>query len=186
MQPLLLARELWRGHRLGVIIVAAMLLLNVGVALGLQRYLVPTVDQREQLLIRRQAEIRGGEAGSESPALLYAQGARDLVEFNGKIPPHREFTGLINELHQLAEEAGLDLTQVSYGHKEEKNNLLRYTLGFGVAGEYAEVKQFIHALEQSPRLMLIEQINLTGADRDGGTEVRLQLSVATFFQGGQG
>jgi len=186
MQWLILVRALWKGHRPGLIAVGVLLIVNVGMAFGLQHYLVPAVDQREQLLIRRQAELRGGGAGSEPPALIYAQGERDLAEFNKKIPPHREFTGLIKELQGLAEDAGLALTQVSYSRESEKAGLLRYTLGFSLAGKYVEIKQFIHALEQSPRLMLIEQVSLQGGNNDEGSEVRLQLSVATFFRAGKG
>jgi Tfp pilus assembly protein PilO len=184
MTPLVLARELWQGHRPGVILVVALLAVNVGVLLGLQHVLVPTVDQREQLLIRRQAELRGG--GGDSPALIYAQGVRDLAAFNERIPPHREFTGLINELHGLAGEAGLDLTQINYSQKEEPDDLLRYSVAFNVAGPYAGIKQFIHSVEQSPRLMLIEQIGLQGTGKDDGAEVRLQMNLVTFFRAGKG
>lgn len=185
MEPRLLIRELWRAHRPGVIIVGMLLLGNIGLAVGLQNFLVPAVDAREQLLIRRQAELRSG-GDSEAPALIYAQGEKDLAEFNKQIPPYREFTGLIKELHAMAADAGLDLTQISYSRKEEKDALLRYTLGFNLAGKYADLKKFAHLMEQSPRLMLIEQISLQGGGRDETSEVRLQLTVATFFRAGQG
>ena len=96
------------------------LLLTVGLAVGLQNFLVPAVDAREQLLIRRQAEMRSG-SGTAAPALIYAQGEKDLAEFNKMIPPYREFTGLVNELYDMAADAGLDLTQISYSRKEEKD-----------------------------------------------------------------
>lgn len=185
MQPLLLARELWRGHRPGVIVIGVLLLVNIGLAVGLQKFLVPAVDEREQLLIRRQAEMRSG-GGNEAPALIYAQGEKDLAEFSKKIPSYREFTGLIKELQGMAADAGLDLTQISYSRKEEKEALQRYSLGFSLAGKYADIKKFVHLMEQSPRLMLIEQISLQGGGRDELSEVRLQLSVVTFFRGGKG
>jgi len=184
MEPRLLVRELWRAHRPGVIIISVLLLLNVGLAVGLQNFLVPAVDAREQLLIRRQAEMRSG-SGSEAPALIYAQGEKDLAEFNKMIPPYREFTGLVNELYDMAADAGLDLTQISYDRKEEKDALLRYTLAFNLDGTYADIKKFVHLVEQSPRLMLIEQISLRGGGRDEVSEVRLQLNVTTFFRAGQ-
>ena len=185
MEARLLARELWRTHRSGVILVGVLLLCNIGLAVGLQNFLVPAVDAREQLLIRRQAELRSG-SGSEAPALIYAQGEKDLAEFNKQIPPYREFTDLVNELHGMAADAGLGLTQISYGRKEEKDALLRYTLGFNLTGKYADLKKFVHLVEQSPRLMLIEQISLQGGGRDEASEVRLQLNVTTFFRAGQG
>ena len=185
MQPLILARELWLRHRVGLIIVGLLLFTNIGVLIGLQHFLVPAVDAREQLLIRRQAEMRSG-TGSEAPAMIYAQGEKDLGEFEKRIPSHREFTGLIDELYGVAGETALDLSQINYSRKQEKDGLLRYTLGFNLAGQYADIKKFVHLLEQSPRLMLIEQISLQGGGREGSNEVRLQLSVSTFFRAGNG
>jgi len=51
----------------------------------------------------------------------------------------------------MADESGLELGQVSYKNDREKDReLLRYTLTFTVAGAYRDIKQFVHALEQSP------------------------------------
>jgi len=185
MQPLILARELWRRHRVGLIIIGLLLIANIGLIVGLQNFLVPAVDAREQLLIRRQADIRSG-TGSEAPAMIYAQGEKDLNEFEKRVPAHREFTGLINELYGVAEEAALELSQISYTRKPENDGLLRYTLDFNLTGQYADIKKFIHLLEQSSRLILIEQISLQGGGREGMGEVRLQLSVSTFFREGNG
>jgi len=160
-----------------------LLLANLALGVTLRLYLVPTVSEREQLVIRRQAELRSG--GGDSPAQLLAQGEKDLAAFSEKIPPHREFTGLIVELQGLAEEAGLDLDQVSYKPVQEKeSDLLRYTLTFTVVGGYRDIKQFIHALEQSSRLMILRQIGLQGVDEDTATDVRLQMSLETFFRPG--
>lgn len=183
MQPLVLARELWRGHRYGLMLVGLLLLVNIALAVALQGYLAPAVDAREQLLIRRQADMRSG-TGSEAPAVIYAQGIKDLGEFEKRIPPHREFTGLINELYSAAAETTLELTQISYNRKQEQETLLRYTLAFSLTGRYADIKKFIHLLEQSPRLMLIEKIGLQGEGREGANEVRLQMNVSTFFRTG--
>ena len=106
-------------------------------------------------------------AVGDSPAQLFAQGEKDLAVFREKIPPHQEFTGLIMELQELADEAGLDLDQISYDHKQEKDSdLLRYTLTFKLDGNYGDIKQF-HSLPWSnrPRLIIINEIGLQGAGR---------------------
>jgi Tfp pilus assembly protein PilO len=183
MSPADFLRQLWSGHRVLVSAVAVLLLANLAVGLTLQQYLVPTVSEREQLVIRRQSELRSG--GGSSPAQLLAQGEKDLAAFRDKIPPYREFTGLIVELQKLAEDAGLDLNQISYKSEREKETpLLRYTLTFTVVGSYHDIKQFIHALEQSSRLILLRQIGLQGGGQASDTDVRLQLSLETFFRAG--
>jgi hypothetical protein len=185
MSPAEFLRQLWSGYRLLICIVGLLLLANLLSGLVLQQYLVPTVSEREQQLLQSQAELRGGGAGGDSPALLFAQGEKDLAVFLEKIPPHQEFTGLIVELENLADEAGLELTQVSYKNDREKDsNLLRYTLAFTVEGNYRNIKQFVHSLEQSARLIILREIGLQGVGLESENEVRLQLSLETFFRVG--
>lgn len=185
MSPADFARQLWSGHRMLLCTVGLMLLVNVALGVMLQKYLVPTVNEREQQLLLRQSELRSGSVAGDSPAQLFAQGEKDLAAFREKIPAHRQFTGLIVELQNLADEAGLDLAQITYGHEREKDSdLLRYKLAFTLEGSYRDIKQFIHALEQSPRLIIIEQIGMQGVGQDRDTDVRLQLSLETFFRAG--
>lgn len=182
MTPADFLRQLWSGQRTLLSIAGALLLANLVLGLTLQLYLVPTVGKREQALIRLRNEARGE---AESPAQLFAQGEKDLLAFREKIPPHREFTRLIVELQERADEAGLDLDQVAYAYKQDAAaDLLRYTLTFTLEGRYRDLKQFVHALEQSPRLIIIEKIGLQGDGQGGGADVRLQLSLETFFRAG--
>jgi CBS domain-containing protein len=67
---------------------------------------------------------------------------------------------------------------------DQDNALLRYQLTFTVNGPYRAIKQFVHTLEQSPRLIIIQQVGLQGADQPGGSDVRLQLNLDTFFRPG--
>lgn len=183
MRPAEFCAQLWHGHRVLACLLGVLLVANLVLALILQQYLVPTVDERERLLIERQDAVRGG--AGETPAQLYAQGEQDLAGFRERIPPYRDFTGLIAELQGLAEEAGLELNQISYQHEQEKGaDLLRYKLSFTVAGSYRDLKIFVHALEQSPRLIVVDQIGLQGVDADNEAEVRLQLNLETYFRPG--
>lgn len=185
MSPIDFLRQLWSGHRVLLIAAGALLAANLVLGLVLKLYLVPTVSERERQLIQLQGELRGGGSGN-SPAELFAQGEKDLATFRQKIPPYQEFTKLITELQGLADEAGLDLNQITYEHKQEKNSdLLRSVLTFTLEGNYNSLKQFIHDLEQLPRLIVINEIGLQGAGRSSDTDVRLQLSMETFFRTGK-
>jgi Tfp pilus assembly protein PilO len=158
-----------------------LLLANVILALSLQLHLVPSLNESERLLNRRSMEQRNGT--DSSPAQQFIQGEKDLTSFRERIPSHREFTGLIVELQQLADTAGLELTQISYRNELDKaGDRLRYQLTFSVSGQYRAIKQFVHSLEQSPRLIIIQQIGLQGMGQSGSTDVRLQLSLETFFR----
>lgn len=183
MKPVLVLRQLWADHRWPMLMVGLLVLGNIVLTPVLRYYLVPTVNQREELLIRRQAQLRDGSVGGSSPVQQFVQGEKDLAAFRDRIPPHREFTGLLMELQELADNAGLVLDQISYRHEQDSDNqLLRYQLAFNLAGSYRDIKQFVHALEQSPRLFILQQIGLQGFEQEGWTDVRLQLSLETFFR----
>lgn len=183
MTAAIFVRQLWVGYRWPLLLLTLLILANVAVALLLQLALVPTVTQRERLLISRQAEQHSG-VGS-SPVQQFIEGEQQLAAFHARIPAHREFTGLIVELQGLAGKAGLELDQISYRHeRDQDSSLLRYQLTFTVNGPYRAIKQFVHTLEQSPRLIIIQQVGLQGVDQPGGSDVRLQLNLDTFFRPG--
>jgi Tfp pilus assembly protein PilO len=185
MTALTLVRQLWAGHRWPLLAVGLLLVVNVALGLYLHYRLVPAVSQAEQVLIRRQKELRSDAAEGSSPVQQFIRGEAALAAFRGRVAPHQEFTGLIVELQELADEAGLELDKVNYRHDLDRDNqLLRYQLTFSISGSYREVKRFVHALEQSSRLIAIEQLALQEVGEDDGTLVQLQISLETFFRNG--
>ena len=182
-----LFREIWQSNRKPLILIAALLIVNLTTYVLLQQFFIPRVVDREERFISRQAEARqllrqaGGNA--ETPEQLFAQARRDIAEFQNIVPELSEFTGLVDELLMLAYRSQLNIDQISYTHKAaEKVDLLQYDLSFAVNGQYAQLKKFIHALEQSPRIMSIRQIALSSSDELGQAVVSLRLKLETVFQ----
>lgn len=181
-----LIEQLWGGHRALLIWLGVLLLLNLAVFLAVDNVLVPRVLENEQRFQQKQAEARevlhsrGGSA--RTPEQLYVLASQDVSRFRQAIPEYQDFTGLVEELLVLANDARLDINQINYDSEElDGGDLLKFSLNFNVVGDYGQVKQFIHALEQSVRLVIIRQINLQGTDDDG---VNLRLSLETFFRPG--
>lgn len=185
MTPATFFRELWSGHRLLMTVVGVLLLGNLLVMGVLQQYLVPRVNSREERLIRVQAEVRGGQTTADSPEQLFARGEQDLALFREKIPPYRDFTGLLGDLQEIAGASGLEIDRIAYKYDQDKAlRQLRYSLAFAVTGSYRDVKLFIHAIEQSPRLLSIQQIGLQEVRQADLPQVRLQLNLETYFDRG--
>ena len=177
---------LWRSHRGALLLLGSLLALNVVVSVFLNQFLVPQVAAEETRYLKRQTEVRqllrkqGGTA--ETPEQLYLLASQDLARFQEAVPEYREFTGLIEELLVLASRARLNITQISYASEEMKESpLLKFSLTFSVSGDYEKLKKFIHSLEQSTRLISIEQVNLQSVDGDA---VKLGLSLETLFRPG--
>ena len=183
MNYLGLIEQLWRSHRTGLVAVIALLAINFALYVGL----VPIVAEQETSYFRRQSEARqlmrqrGGQ--TNTPEQQFVLASRDLDKFRELVPHYQEFTGLIEEILVHSSDAGLNITQVNYQPERLKEiDLLRYSLTFNVTGNYEQVKKFIHALEQSPRLVVIRKIGLKGVE---GGSVSLSLNLETFFRAEQ-
>ena len=136
------------------------------------------------MALRRQ-QLSGGEgqAGSGAPVSRerLSQGAADVEAFWNRIPRREAFPELLSELMNLAMQSGLALERVQYRPDEKaQEGLLRFALAFSVNGNYPQVKKFIHLLERSPRLLIIDQVSLSGKSNGGG--VSLNVGVSTFFR----
>jgi Tfp pilus assembly protein PilO len=180
------AEQLWAGHRRSLLLLLVLLVLNLLLLTALQQWWGPRLDEREARFRKRQAEVRALLKGqgeiARSPAQLFALGSQDLSRFRQAIPPYAEFSGLIEELLVLSSRARLEIDQISYRSEMLKDTpLLQYRLDFNVSGRYEQLKRFIHALEQSRRLLVIRQISLQESDAEG---VSLRLSIESYFRPG--
>ena len=181
-----LIEHLWSSHRSSLYLLGGLLTLNVLLLVALDQFVVPRVTAQETRFMQRQAEVRQllhkQRGAANSPEQKYVLASQDLSRFLQAVPKYQEFTGLIEELLVLSGRAHLDISRVSYtSGKLKKSSLLQFGLNFNVAGDYEQVKKFIHSLEQSVRLITIKQISLQSVDDDG---VNLRLSLETFFQPG--
>lgn len=184
MRVLELLAQLWATQRGSLCLLAALLGLNLLALVATEQLVVPRVAEQEGRFLQRQAEVRqllhnqGGVA--KTPEQLYMLASQDLSSFQQAVPDYQEFTGLIEDLLVLANRARLNITQVSYAADESPGlSLLKFSLDFNVSGDYAQLKKFIHSLEQSQRLMIIRQISLQSSD---AIDVTLRLRLETFFR----
>jgi len=187
MQRAGLLRELWQRQRHWLLAVGILLTVNLGLFVVLQQFLVPRVVEREQRFIQRQDQARqllresGGFA--DTPEQHFVRVRQDIARFQSIVPKHEEFTGLIDELLVLAYRADLNIRQIVYDTEDlAEVDLRQYDLSFSVTGSYENLKQFIHALEQSPRIMAIRQIELNTLDRENAEDGSLRLILQTVFR----
>ncbi|MDO9079156.1 MAG: type 4a pilus biogenesis protein PilO, partial [Desulfuromonadales bacterium] len=81
------------------------------------------------------------------------------------------------------EQCNLEISQIGYTQKElPDTGLLAYALKFSLIGTYDELKRFVYGLEESKRLVVIEQMTLNAAKgEEGDVLVSLSLSLTTYF-----
>ena len=172
MRLLEIISQIWVFHRRLILLLGFLLLANLVMIIVLEQQVVPRIVEQEKDFLLRQAEVRqllhnqGGGARTPEQAFILAN--QDLSRFRENIPEYSEFTGLVEELLVLSNRARLNIAQINYQPESlSENGLLRYELSFNVSGEYENIKQFIHSLEQSQRLMSISQVGLQGTDGEG-------------------
>ena len=177
----------WRFNRKYPLIILGLLLLNLAVYFLMVYLVTPWVGELERRFIEQQAQVRQtqqGLAALATPQTIFRRGQSDLQSFRDQVPLRSEFPALMSDLYLLARKAGLDIERITYDPKLlTEAELLRYGLVFAVAGDYGQVKKFVHSLEQSSRLIAIEEIALSaGENEQGKSSVLLRLRLSTYFK----
>lgn len=176
----------WRVNRVFPVVIALLLLVNLAGFLILTRVYAPHNEALERELIQkeglaRQARLQGTVV--LLPQEAYRQGEEGLNALNEAIPDRTEFTALISEIFSLAKGAGLGIAKVGYKPKSlPERGLLEYTLDFGVVGDYVQIKRFIFSLEQSPRIIIIEKIDMSRVKETDKESVGLGIRLTTYFK----
>jgi len=181
-----LFRAAWRTSRVAPLCILVLLVLNVLLYGFVTRVVIPGVDNLERRFIHTQTQVRElrqeGDV-QETPQQVFARGTEDLDKFWAAVPSKKEFSALIGELFSLADKAGLGINQVSYTPEENpERGLLTYGLQFSVAGNYGQIKKFVYLLEQSRRLIIIDELSLSTTRGEGRQEVSLRIRLTTFFK----
>ena len=186
--PLIAA--VWEQNRARLIVIGVLLLCVVGIFVGQRTIVEPNLlslrieqSRLQQHVRQRQMEF----ANSGVPVSAAEQIEKNLQQFNQLIPLQTDFSAFLGELFDWSQQAGLEIHQISYQPKYEKETaFLRYGLSFSVKGSYTQIKKFIHLLENAQRILLIDKISLVGSSssKKDRRKVDLRIELSTYFQGG--
>lgn len=175
---------IWSVNRWLPSICLALLLAVGGVFIWSNQSAIPEMSQLERRYMQLQDQVRQARrlaAAEGTQVSIVSQAREDLRRFRALLPQREEFEQLIGEIFLLADEARLDISQITYSPgRREDLDLSSYGLGFVVQGTYRQVKEFLSLLEQSPRLIVIDSISLAGQKDEG--DVGLRLALTTFFR----
>lgn len=184
-----LLNAIWEQSRSWLFVVAALLLLVVALFVYHAQSVAPETEQLQRRLGSLQEQLRNREAKlaeSDIPVSAVEQMEEDLLKFSEMIPPKQKFADFVGDLFHWADQSGLDIRQISYQPKiDSDSKYLNYGLSFSVQGEYRQLKKFIHLLENSKRILIIDKIGLAGKrSKDKSAKVSLKINLTTFFQEG--
>ncbi len=85
-------------------------------------------------------------------------------------------------LAQLAAKSRLDFERRKYEPVVERgSNLTRLKVTMDLAGNYGDIRDFIHEIEASPEFVVIDDVGLTEGIQNGDA-LRLTLQLSTYFR----
>ena len=132
----------------------------------------------------RLAQLRAAYDAAAQAGAGTSRAQRHLEEFYTQVLPP-DFAGarslLSPYLDRLAAESALVLErQSSVAERDRDSRLARLRTTMVLAGEYEDVRRFIHALETAPEFILVEDVVLSQGNESAAGLV-LTLGVSTYY-----
>lgn len=182
-----LARRILAEKRLPVLLVAAALIVDAALYALVVHPSARAREAAEERAARaeRARDEAGGSLAAAEAALAGTTEAAEAVEtFYLEVLPldladARARTS--RRLAELAAQHGLVLEQRSMMPEHDGDSRLgRLRMTMRLEGEYRNLRRFVYALETGAEFIVIEEIALRDAERDGGAQV-LTIGLATYY-----
>jgi Tfp pilus assembly protein PilO len=94
----------------------------------------------------------------------------------------QRLTRILRAVGSATREAGLLPDAFSYTASENQTTgIIRFGIRFSVDGEYEQIRRMLAALQSSPEFLVVENLNLTGAEDPVSRELKISVSIATFL-----
>jgi Tfp pilus assembly protein PilO len=133
---------------------------------------VDALDRREALVREREEYVQGLE-----------QAKADLERLRSEVLSTRDqrMIEVQQELADLAEQFNIDMEEVTYANEIlEDEGIERFAMTVPLEGGYANLRKFLHAVENSEEFLVIERVALREGE-EGGVVLSLQITLATYF-----
>lgn len=119
----------------------------------------------------------------ESYLSAVERATEDLASLRGEVLSTRNerLVEVQQELAALCDEFGIQLDSVGYDDLMLIDEELdRLGMNVPLEGSYANLRQFLHAVESSNKFLIVERVSLAQG-KEGGTSLSLNISLATYF-----
>jgi hypothetical protein len=186
-------RRIVAEHRRAVWLIAAGLILNAALLVVVVLPLSQRVsggEQQAQSAMMELAAARRDYNSARATVTGKAQADVELKKFYQDVLPS-SFSGarrvLFPSIEQLARKSNLQYHDSSIPPPgEPEGDLRKVTMTFNLAGEYTNIRRFIHELETASEFRVIESVALAQA-QEGERGLDVTAHVATYYRtGGNG
>lgn len=181
-------RRIVAEHRRAVWLIAAGLILNAALLVVVVLPLSQRVsggEQQAQAAMKELAAARRDYNSARATVTGKAQADVELKKFYQEVLPS-SFSGarrvLFPSIEQLAKKSNLQYHDSSIQPAgEPEGDLQKVTMTFNLAGEYTNIRRFIHELETAPEFRVIESVALAQAE-EGERGLNVAAHVATYYR----
>lgn len=93
-------------------------------------------------------------------------------------------SSIISEIYQTAATAGVKLLGTSYqpDEIEGSDTMEMLSINAGVEGSYANLTKFVNLLDKSPRFLIIESMQASAPQGQGGQSLNVTLKIDAFIK----
>jgi Tfp pilus assembly protein PilO len=177
--------DIRRGGRRIVMLLGALVVLNAAFYVGLVQPQVreyqSLTEAREPLgrLSERQQQVETHEAFRQA----VGQAESDLRDLRESILSTRDLrlVDVQEELERLCAQFGIDLNSVGYDNDLLLDEELdRFVMKVPLEGNYASLRKFLQAVEDSEEFLVVERVSLARG-KEGGRTLSLSINLATYF-----
>ncbi len=173
-------REICRGRRTMVLLLALLLVLNLLVAAGHAFWLRPSLVRKQDELASLDA-ARSTDRQGESSA-WFQQGTRDVSRVRALLPSRRQFPQVIGRLLAHGAATRIALGPVTYKSRSLPGRQLQACdLALAAKGSYAAAKNFLHGLQTSRDFLVIDGMRLSN-DEPYGEQVTVNLRLTVYLR----
>jgi hypothetical protein len=182
-------RRIVSEHRRAIWFLTAALIVNAGLYVLVVRPLALRAETGEQQAgdaIRELNAARRAFNAAKGTVTGKKQADEELQKFyRDVLPPDQSAARriLYPHLDQLARSANLTTLRYRFDPEpDQKAGLGKLTMTLILAGDYTNIRRFIHELETAPEFLVLESVTVT---QDAEAERRLNVTahVATYYRG---
>ena len=171
--------EILSSYKKTIIVFLLLVLVNIGLWGYITIFQEPRLTRLQNEWTEKRALSVGGKSDVSS---LYHKGMADLAVFQERIPEKREFTRMMMEIFEAAENNGLRVQGTTYKPSTLKEeNLVVYGVTLGLEGKYAGVKSFLADLQCMQAMVTVDSLSLSGG-KPTEESVGLRISLSAYLR----
>jgi Tfp pilus assembly protein PilO len=181
-------RRIVKENRRAVWIITAALIINAAMYAMVVYPLAKRVQSGEQQAGEATRELvaaRKAYAAARGTVTGKKEADEELQKFYRDVLP-ADLSGarriLYPHLDQLARSANVETVKYTWDPQPNKTGDLRkLTMTLTLAGEYSNVRRFIHELETAPEFLVLERVAVT-TEGEGSRKLNVTAHVATYYR----